>query len=122
MRIDSARFCTVIGLSVLLAFALGAKMPSSSASGVARVEASPHVSALELLFKHQAEAIRRLDTENWWHDVKERTWSVKRPLYPGGIDSTHLFVVTYRIDGSEVGRWNVDTARGEATLLSKRNK
>ena len=36
------------------------------------------------------------------HDVKDRTWTVRRPFHPGIIDSTHMFNVGYRIDGKEV--------------------
>jgi hypothetical protein len=53
-----------------------------------------------------------VDREDWWHDCKERSWVAKRPFHPGTIDSTHLFDVSYRIDGKEVARWSVDTRRG----------
>ena len=49
-------------------------------------------------------------------DTKERTWSVRRPFYPGVYDSTHLFDVSYRIDGKEVAAWFVDTRTGKVTL------
>lgn len=121
MRIGCTQLSIAIASSVWLSFALGTTaMPASSASPAAQVETSPHAAALELLFRRQGETIRHLDTENWWHDVKERSWSVRRPFYPGGIDSTHLFVVTYRIEGTEVGTWSVDTARGEVTLLPRK--
>jgi hypothetical protein len=42
-------------------------------------------------------------------DTKERQWIVKRPFAPGDIDSTHMFVVAYKIEGKEVFRWAVDT-------------
>ena len=78
-------------------------------------EKSPHAAALELVFATQAKRIRELDKGDWWLDTKERTWGVKRPFAPGTIDSTHLFVVTYRIDGKPVAAWNVDTRAGKVT-------
>jgi RNA polymerase sigma-70 factor (ECF subfamily) len=76
-----------------------------------RIERSPHGEALDLVFQSQAAKIRAVDQADWWHDCQERFWIVKRPFHPGVIDSTHLFEVTYRIDGKEVARWSVDTRR-----------
>jgi len=72
---------------------------------------SPHAEALTLVFATQQKIIAEVDAENWWHDVKERQWVVKRPFYPGTIDSTHLFEVTCRIDGKDVASWLVDTRK-----------
>ena len=72
---------------------------------------SPHAAALALVFATQQKTIAEVDAENWWHDVKERQWIVKRPFYPGTIDSTHLFAVSYRIDGKTVISWIVDTRK-----------
>jgi hypothetical protein len=65
-----------------------------------------------LVFQKAPDRIRAVDQENWWHDVKERAWQVQRPYYPGVIDSTHLFTVSYRIAGKQVAAWDVDTGRG----------
>jgi RNA polymerase sigma factor (sigma-70 family) len=86
------------------------KQPAGKAGR--RPEQSPHATALELVFRKAADRIRAVDRENWWHDVEERTWVVQRPFAPGTIDSTHLFTVTYRISGKEVGAWQVDTRLG----------
>jgi hypothetical protein len=98
--------------TALLAYTLGVHgQPTQKPA-----EKSPHAAALELVFKQQADRIRDVDRENWWHDVKERTWVVKRPFHPGVIDSTHLFDVSYRIAGREVATWTVDTRRGQVTV------
>ena len=73
---------------------------------------SPHAEAIQLVIKHQQARIREVDKENWEHDVKERTWIVRRPFHPGVIDSTHMFNVVYRIDGKDVAAWFVDTRKG----------
>lgn len=74
---------------------------------------SPHVAALELVFKTQEARIRAVDTGNWWHDAEERNWVVRRPFMPGVIDSTHWFEVSYRIKGKNVLSWPVKTSTGE---------
>ncbi len=74
-------------------------------------EDSPHAQALALVFQTQQDKIREIDRENWWMDTKERQWIVKRPFAPGFIDSTHMFIVTYKIDGKEIFRWVVDTRK-----------
>ena len=75
---------------------------------------SPHTEALDVVFATQQKIIAAVDTEIWWHDVKERQWLVKRPFSPGVIDSTHLFDVTYRVDGKDVAAWFVDTRKKSA--------
>jgi hypothetical protein len=59
-----------------------------------------------------------VDSEDWWHDVEERTWFVQRPFSPGWIDSTHLFTVNYRIGGKQVAAWHVDTRGGTVTEIA----
>ncbi len=80
-------------------------------------ERSPHAEALELVFHKAADRIRAVDGEDWWHDVKERTWAVQRPFSPGTIDSTHWFTVTYRIGGKQAAAWRVDTRAGTVTEI-----
>ena len=75
---------------------------------------SPHTEALSVIFTTQQKAIAEVDTENWWHDVKERQWVVQRPFAPGVYDSTHIFEVTYRVDGKDVAAWFVDTRKKSA--------
>ena len=82
-----------------------------------KVELSPHASALMLVFESQRDEIRKVDREKWWHDVKEREWVVKRPFYPGVIDSTHTFTVTYRIDGKVAQSWMVDTRKKTVDIV-----
>jgi len=62
-----------------------------------------------LVLTTQKETIRTVDQENWWLDVKEREWTVKRPFGPGILDSTHWFIVSYKIDGKTMASWFVDT-------------
>jgi len=82
---------------------------SASISAEDRGEKSPHADALMLVLSTQGDMIRKVDKENWWFDVKERSWSVRRPFGPGVLDSTHMFVVTYSIGGKKLASWNVDT-------------
>jgi hypothetical protein len=91
----------------LAAYALGAQGRNDP-----KVQTSPHADAIQLVLKTQQARIREVDRENWEHDVKERAWVVRRPFAPGIIDSTHMFNVSYRIDGKEVATWFVDTAKG----------
>ncbi len=95
-----------------------------------KVDGSPHADAIALVLRTQADVIRKVEApgridgtgdELWWHDTVERTWSVKRPFAPGFFDSTHWFIVTYRIDGKIAASWMVDTRKGTATL-TKREK
>jgi len=72
-------------------------------------EESPHAEAIRLVMSTQQDIIRKVDPNNWWHDVKTREWRAKRPFLPGTIDSTHMFVVSYHIDGKAVHSWLVDT-------------
>jgi hypothetical protein len=72
---------------------------------------SPHAKALALVMRTQADVIKAVDTENWWHDTKTREWTAQRPFAPGTLDSSHMFQVEYKIDGLVVARWLVDTER-----------
>ena len=113
----SMRTLLVVGCLMVAAFAAGAQTREGD-----KVETSPHAAALELVFKTQAARIRTVDTENWWHDTKERNWVVKRPFSPGIIDSTHLFEVSYRIDGDEKAAWLVDTRKKTVELRQPKAK
>jgi hypothetical protein len=106
---------TGIALAASSLVASGPAPGSAAAARARKPERSPHVEALELVFQKAADRIRAVDRENWWHDVKERTWAVQRPFAPGSIDSTHLFDVNYRIGGKQVAAWQVDTRAGTVT-------
>ena len=74
--------------------------------------------ALQIVLATQQDRLRALDSpESWWHDTKERSWSVKRPFDPGVLDTTHVFLVSYKIDGVTVATWQVDTRTGTAAEL-----
>ena len=75
---------------------------------------SPHTEALYVVFTTQQKVIAEIETDNWWHDVKERQWVVRRPFAPGVYDSTRLFEVTYRVDGKDVASWFVDSRKKSA--------
>ncbi len=102
------RFLTSIAFLViaLAAYALGAQGRNEP-----KVEPSPHAQAVELVLQTQQARIREVDRENWDHDVKERSWVVQRPFFPGIIDSTRMFNVSYRIAGKEAAAWQVDTKK-----------
>jgi hypothetical protein len=112
------------GLIAAVAAAAGLAV---GANNETKPDKSPHGDAVELVIRTQADEIRKLETpgreggdDSWWHDTKERTWVVKRPFAPGVIDSTHLFEVTYRIDGKDVATWSVDTRKGTVTRADAR--
>ena len=104
----------VVGVA---AFTLGAQAQRGE-----KVQTSPHGEAIALVIKTQQTRIREVDQENWEHDVKERTWHVRRPFHPGIIDSTHMFNVSYHIDGKEVAAWLVDTAKGSVQSAQVKRK
>ncbi|MCK5707232.1 MAG: hypothetical protein KAI43_06215 [Candidatus Aureabacteria bacterium] len=86
-------------------------------------ETSPHLQAIKLVLETQKELISQIDKEelkekNWWHDTESRNWDVKRPFYPGSIDSTHLFVVIYKINNTAVAEWLVDLKAKKVTKQS----
>jgi hypothetical protein len=98
-------------LAILLAIAVS----SSSAKTVLRI--TPET-ALEIILDERSEEILAVDdTESMAHDTKDRSWSVQRPERTNGTDATWLFIVTYRIDGVIVGRWQVDTRTGKSVAL-----
>ncbi len=103
----SIRACLAVLVAMVAAYGLGAQGRNDP-----KMEPSPHTAALELVFKTQQTRLREVDTENWWHDAKERVWVVRRPFHPSVIDSTHLFDVSYRIAGKEAASWLVDTRKG----------
>lgn len=113
------RFAAVFAvvIAVLSAFSLPAQAPREE-----KVKASPHAEAIQLVIKTQQARIREVDQENWDHDVKERTWHVRRPFHPGVIDSTRMFDVSYRIDTKEVAAWLVDTAKGTVQPVDVKKK
>lgn len=97
-------------LALLIASANG---PCLAANPAVSSE-SPHAQAIRLVMDKRTDQINQLeDEEGRWHDTNERTWSAKRPITPGVIDSTHYFEVTYTIDGHVVGRWFVNTRTGQ---------
>ena len=79
---------------------------------------SPQVAAIRLVLDTKAQQISEVDNpDGWWHDAKERTWSVTRLSEPGFIEATHIFVVTYKIDGVAIATWRVDIQAGTAAKL-----
>jgi hypothetical protein len=106
----------VLAASSLVAF----HPPPTNAEDTAarKPERSPHVEALDLVIQKAADRIRAVDSGDWWHDVKERTWLIQRPFSPGWIDSTHLFTVNYRIGDKQVAAWHVDTRGGTVTEIT----
>jgi len=78
--------------------------------------ASPHAEAIQLVMRTQQKQIRNLDDPgNWWLDTKDRTWSARRTVGPGVLDTTHFFLVRYSVDGVIMGEWVVDTRQGGVT-------
>ncbi len=87
---------------------------------------SPHSQALMHVLTTQQDIIRKIDENNlkgdvndWWHDVEERRWIVKRPFYPGLVDSTHMFSVDYIINEKTVAQWSVDINYNTVELAEK---
>jgi hypothetical protein len=113
------RFRAILSILVALtaAYVLGAQGRIEP-----KVQPSPHAEAIQLVIKTQQGRLREVDQENWDHDVKERTWVVRRPFHPGVIDSTRTFNVSYRIDGKEVAAWLVDTAKGTVQSTEAKGK
>lgn len=109
--------CLAILVASVAAYTIGAQGRND-----AKVEVSPHATALELVFQTQQKRIREADAENWWHDTKERTWVAKRPFAPGNVNSTQMFEVSFRIEGKEVAAWLVDTAHKDVQVVNVRGK
>jgi len=100
----------ISGLLIVAACVLtGVRTFGEPAATRPAVEASPHAEALRLVFEQCADRIAAVETEHWWFDTKSREWTATRPCAPGIIDSTHLFLVRYRIDGKLAASWMVDT-------------
>jgi hypothetical protein len=96
------------------AFACVLSVTPALVSATDSPDTSP-ATAIRIVLDTQGEKIRAVDSPNeWWHDAKERSWSVKRPFEPGRIDSTHTFTVTYKINGVVAATWQVDTRKGAA--------
>ncbi|UHQ23345.1 hypothetical protein LVB77_01120 [Lysobacter sp. 5GHs7-4] len=73
----------------------------------------PHGQAINLVIAQKQDEIRAIDDGQMaWFDTKERSWSARRPVGPGVIDTTHNLVVTYSIDGVERASWHVDLRSG----------
>lgn len=88
------------------------RLPSAMAADPLPDDAIPAADAIRLVLDARGDQIRAFDTaKDRWFDTKERSWSARRPIGPGYIDSTHMFEVTYRIDGVAVATWSVDTAK-----------
>lgn len=96
----------------LLVVAIVAFLMGRQVQGGKEGRKSPHVAALELVFRTQEDAIRAAESDDWWFDTVEREWVVRRPFGPGIIDSRRLLDVSYRIKGKEVLDWSVDLATG----------
>jgi len=81
---------------------------------------SSHAAAIRLVMKARESEVKKLEQRSdWWDDVKERAWSAKRPCHSGLVDCTHLFKVTYSIDGRVVARWSVDTRTGKVGAVDE---
>jgi hypothetical protein len=75
---------------------------------------SPHARAIQLVMQILPDHIRALDPAfDAWHDTRTRTWSVRRPVAPGFLDTAHVFQVSYAVDGKVVGTWSVNTQTGQ---------
>lgn len=119
VRSVAGRRCTALvlaaGLCLLVGYALGGHARAT-------LDESPHAAALALVLSTNAQAISQLEEDKvaWWHDTKKRQWSVQRPFEPGGFDTTHLFLVVYTLDGTEMAQWTVDTRTKQLTMTSRR--
>ena len=96
----------------------------------------PHSEALKLVWRDQQIVINDIELQfaaaalkkenrtespngQSWLDTDVRRWDVQRPFAPGDVDSTHLFTVTYFINDSEVGSWQVDTRNYKVAIIDK---
>ncbi len=64
---------------------------------------TPHAEALLLVIE------KLKDQPADWQSIKKQIWTVKRPIAPGVLDSTHWFNVKYQVDEKPKGQWQVDT-------------
>ena len=107
-----------------------------SSSSEEQKELPPHCEALSLVWNSQQKLIREVETQyakaeqakqkeyvsaesRWWFDTEKRSWEVNRPTPPGGIDTTHDFVVSYLIDGKVVAKWFVGTSDKQIVLAKQ---
>ena len=103
------KIATLVPL-LLAAAAVGNVLPPA-----VEPDASPHAEAIRLVMEKRADEIRALEAaidgkeDAWWFDTLDRSWTAKRPVGPGMLDTTHFFSVTYSIDGKVVGTWSVNT-------------
>lgn len=89
-----------------------------AAPGTAEITLAPmpHDQAIRLVMAKKQEEVRAIDSAQMaWFDTKERSWSARRPVGPGLIDTTHDLVVVYKIDGVEIASWDVDLRSGSVT-------
>ena len=128
----------LLGLAFLGLSPACTKMSSHSLSQASSTDVSgslpPHCEALSLVWKTQAEQIKKLELKHasaeqqkqkeyveadgrWWFDTDERRWTVTRPFSPGGFDSTHWFTVTYLVGATGSLSWQVDTRKSEVSLI-----
>jgi len=127
-------FLSVCGLSIRRV--AGQYMPDLHPLAKDKEALPPHNLALSLVWRTQQDVICKLELrhatgqqkkekehlapeERWWFDTDNRQWTVRRPIAPGTLDSTHWFSINYLIDGKSVGSWFVDT-RKEAVKFSER--
>ncbi len=93
---------------------LGLLLGVALAQGKTQSAEAPHFNAIRLVMESRAAEVLSVDpADQWWHDTKARTWSARRPVGPGVIDSTNWIEVTYSIDGQVVRTWNVNTKTGQ---------
>ena len=120
----AASLSALVGLR---SYAFG-RMVESGQNGESRK--SPHAEAIDLVMESQREEIVKAELkyfkekgtdwfkggseQYWWHDTIRRSWDAGRPFAPGVIDSTHFFLVSYSIGGTEIARWSVDTRKRTA--------
>lgn len=81
----------------------------------------PHVDAINLVANKQIDVISKIQNVDLQHDTDLHEWSVKRPFAPGYIDSTNLFIVTYKVEGKVGLSWYVDTKTEKVTRIESAN-
>ncbi|MGB5014021.1 MAG: hypothetical protein WBO68_08305 [Pyrinomonadaceae bacterium] len=121
------RAVTLIGFgSVFSTYSSAQKNPEGDAR-------PPQTDALSLVWSTQEKEIKEIEmqfaaaelkkvvqrvtsADRWWFDTDARRWEVQRPFEPGGVDSTHLFDVTFFINNVKRGSWFVDTRKRTVTM------
>jgi hypothetical protein len=129
--ISRRRLLALLGLSGMMARRVTCEgSPDSKAS--AKGALPPHCEALSLVWDTQSERIKTFEVQHaqaeqskqkeyvsaegrWWFDTDGRSWEVVRPISPGTIDSTHMFIVKYLIEGKVVASWGVDTSKKQVS-------